>query len=177
MRLPFRIKVKVNSTPLFPHSPSVQTCLHGPPGHHSFLSISCWTTKYQRERNQRSKRSKHSLWDSLKVWDSTPPLMYLVICENRYKVHPLLSGTFERSVDKMFWRIIFVCDGSETSKELLTQEQGERLQSTRVNILAGTDLQKQCPQRAALGSTTMLCWHEPGSAVHCGPEWPQWPPR
>lgn len=42
--------------------------------------------------------------------------MYLVICENSYKVHPLLSGTFERSAEKMFSSIIFACGGSGVSK-------------------------------------------------------------
>lgn len=68
---------------------------------------------------------KHcSIQDSVKVWCSALPLMYLVIYENRYKVHSLLSGTFERSAGKMFWGIIFACGGSESSKGLLTQERG-----------------------------------------------------
>lgn len=95
---------------------------------------------------------------ALKVWHPAPQLTYLVICENRYKVHSLLSGTFERSSGKMFSGIIFECGGSEASKGLLTQG----LQSTRVNILAGRGVQKLCPWE--------LSWETLGCSTDIGPQ-------
>lgn len=113
------------------------------------------TLKCKAVRNLHWEKQKHySIQDSIKVWYSTLPQMYLVIYENRYKVHSLLSGTFERSGSKMFWRIIFACGGSKSSKGLLTQEQ-----LTQVNILAGRDLQIQSPE-SCLGKhcNALLTW-------------------
>lgn len=132
--------------------------IHLPGPHFSpFLPLN---SKHQGLRDPNSEKQKHCfIQDSSKVWYSAPPLMYLVMYENSYILHSLLSRNFERSSGKLFWRIIFVCGGSKASKGLLTQEQRERLQSPRVNILAVRDLQKQCPE-SGLGTycSALLTW-------------------
>ena len=80
----------------------------------------------------------------------------------KQKTRSLLSGTFERCKrfsGKIFGRIISACVASGSSNGLLKQEHREQLQTAQVNILAGRDLQKQCPD-SCLGKhcAALLTW-------------------